>query len=126
MKVNEKRELFISYCNQIKKLGYRVFVSKNNEYNYAYFTDGINIGNCYLNDMGGISFSTVHVPNTSSGRGFAIDNKNNCFFKFTRSEIINSFVVVPSWYFGGCSKGIKKYTFEQFKNKKDFERVIEL
>ena len=59
------------------KDGVRVFVQEwshnTGPKTYCYFTKDNNIGYAQVEYFGGISFSTVHIPNKNSGTGFKTD-----------------------------------------------------
>ena len=63
---------------------------------YLYFADGARIGYLQCSDWGGLSLSTVHVPNQTTGTGFRMADT----FRpeaLTRAELERAFAIAPDW-----------------------------
>ena len=135
-----KREQFIKYANEVKALGYRVFVTKeSNGYCYGYVVNEKDeIGYFQLGDYGyGLSFSTIHHGTKLMGRGFCLDEWDKLPCEFTREIVDRCFVRVPSWcYQKGWYRtkeerkaldNIKKYKASEYLsslwNKDDIEEL---
>lgn len=63
---------------------------------FLIFTDGTRIGYLQNSAFRGISVSTVHVPNKSSGTGFGIlDSLSEA--DLTAEKLNEAFVIAPDW-----------------------------
>ena len=84
-----------------KSKGLQVYAPSNLT-SYIYITDGIRVGYCQFNNVGGESFSTVHKPCKSNGTGFMVDHMDDVF------------IVKPQWISGSTT--VNKYkSFENFQ-----------
>ena len=94
-----KREVFLQYANDIKKLGYRVFVCSDRMYNFGYIVnDNDEIGSFQLGDYGyGVRFSTMHKALSGYGMGFCLDAWDECKSDFTHEIVDRIFVKYPIW-----------------------------
>lgn len=102
-----KRETFLQYAKQIKNLGYTVYISADEYYNYGYIVNKNN-SICYfqLSDFFDLlNFSTVHIPCQQCGSGFRMyENISD-----PTNEIINNcFCSGPDWI-GSDIRFVKKY-----------------
>lgn len=62
------------HANDIKKMGYRVFVQTDTGYHYGYFSDGTNVAYFQLASFGvGVIFTSVNRQPGSSCSGFGIN-----------------------------------------------------
>ena len=95
-----RREKFLEYANEIKNLGYTVFVCQDETFNYGYvINDKDQIGYFQLGDYGyGVRFSTKHKPAKGIGSGFSIDDWDECKTEMTREIVDRCFAVAPDWY----------------------------
>ena len=124
-----KKELFDKLANDIKKLGYKVFVSYNDwgqHYGWV-VNDKDEVGYFQFDDFCcGITFSTVHKPCHEFGTGFALDDWFNGHRTFTKELVDRCFVHHPSWARGNLS-AIRKYTAtEFFADHRNKENIIKL
>lgn len=74
--MNSEHEIkyFGEAVDKVKSLGYKCFGFNDNVYNFAFITDGVNIG--YMEtSLGGIRFTTVHINSRGCGGGFCIDDR---------------------------------------------------
>ena len=113
-----KREEFMKYVYDVKKLGYRVFLRDGIEYNYGYITDGTNVCYFQLGEYGeGISFSSQVKRGTRFCMNLSND-PNECpriVYEVTEKQIIYAFMAYPYWSRASDRKGIVRYSdFEDF------------
>ena len=122
-------ELFIKLANDIKELGYKVFIRYNDwGQHYGWIVnDKDEIGYFQFDDFRcGITFSTVHKPCYEFGSGFSLDNWDEGHRTFTREIVDRCFIHHPRWARGKLSQ-IRKYTAtEYFAKYWDKENVIKL
>lgn len=109
-----ERELFLRYANEIKELGYKVFVCSNSNSSYGYIVDSSErIGYFQLN-YGSLSFTTVHKPCRMCGTGFRVAED----VRVLTSDIINRcFINVPNWAINDSKYVIKYKNLEEFSIK---------
>ena len=135
MDIKVKRERFLAWANEIKELGYKVFVIQPTEhFEYCCYGWVVNekdeIGYFQSDEWGsGITFSTVHKPTREFGSGFGLDDEFESRTVFTKEIVDRCFVTVPDWFYQRPyweRKNlhlIKKYTatefFENYWNKKN-------
>ena len=102
-----KRETFLQYAKQIKNLGYTVYISADEYYNYGYIVNKNN-SICYfqLSDFFDLlNLSTVHIPCSQCGSGFRMHEN----IAEPTKEIVNScFCDGPVWA-GADLKYVTKY-----------------
>lgn len=73
---------------------------------YVWFTDGTRIGYVQYNNVGGVSFSTVHKPCKECGTGFAAQDAQAALG------------LAPHWASSGDVAAVRKYKdFEDFKTR---------
>jgi hypothetical protein len=85
--------------------GFSVYM-RNHGDTYAYFTDGQNIGYVQENSMDGVSLSTVHYANKTTGTGFRIANGLDNL----RPETLRlAFALAPSWASQIACESVRKY-----------------
>ena len=130
-----KREKFLQYANEIKKLGYNVYINKERIWNFGYIVnDNDEIGSFQLGDYGyGVRFSTIHKPSSGYGMGFCLDEWDECKDTFTKEIIDRIFVKYPNWarlqevdnYGRYVSReSIQKYSAKEFINsQKDLIQI---
>lgn len=75
--------------SQAKNQGFSVYVPEKLT-SYFYFSKDNKIGYCQISRMNGISYSTVHKPNTSTGTGFAVDSFDDALLTDSSSIKYNS------------------------------------
>ena len=102
----DKRETFLHYAEEIKNLGYKVYVndvSKGYSFgNYGYIiNEKGEVGYFQLGDFGyGVSFSTKHKPCGHFGTGFGLDSWDNLPREITKEVVDRVFMHHPSWVSG--------------------------
>lgn len=67
---------------------------------YLYFTDGQRIGYLQRGDFGGLTLSTVHVPNKTTGTGFCVTDDRDPPLTLTLAELERAFALAPNWASG--------------------------
>lgn len=103
MDATKKRQNFLRFANQIKELGYDVYIVEYNDntdyHNYGWIVnDKDEIGHFYLDCFGeGVSFSTEHKPCHPFGKGFCIDDEWGGWKIFTKETIDRVFIHHPEW-----------------------------
>lgn len=126
---NEKKDLN-EYIEDIKKLGYKVFVYKDKT--YGYITDGTNI--CYfeLTNFGGISLSTTNKTGNDFGMCLRRDEYgkfDNHYADIKKEYIDYAFKKFPVWASASDASRVTKWeNWEQFYNTYRFldkENLIE-
>ena len=91
-----KRELFLQYAKQIKELGYTVYISADENYNYGHIVnDEDQICYFQLSDFFDLlNLSTLHIPCKKCGSGFRMYED----IAVPTKEIVNScFFAGPNW-----------------------------
>ena len=139
MKTNEKRKMFLGYANEIKNLGYKVFVSKPTKIsldkNYGWIVNEKDeIGYFQYEPYCGVRFSTIHKPMNEYGSGFSCENDRwNYHTTFSKEIVDRCFARVPGWMFSRPSwekkhlDKIRKWTAtEYFEKYWDKANLIEL
>lgn len=93
-----------SIINAVQAAGFDVWM-RDPSNDWLLFTDGKNIG--YLQSgWRGISTTTVHHPNQTSGTGFQVDE----FIKvIDRETLTRAFIFAPHWADGRSVASVKKY-----------------
>lgn len=99
----------------IAALGFDIYQSNGPHWqSYAYFTDGENIGYIENSRLRGLCLSTVHVPNRTTGTGFAMTGDRDTV-TLTREYLSQTFVHAPVWASGGDRASVTKWkSFEAF------------
>lgn len=72
MTQKHKIEYFGQAIEKVKSLGYKVYGYNDMYWNYAFITDGKNIGHMQVG-LSGIEFGTVHIGVREWGSGFGSD-----------------------------------------------------
>ena len=116
------REQFLPYMEQIKALGYRVFVNKDElKQTYCFIADEQGrIGYCQLGDFGyGCRFSTKHKGTKDFGGGFSIHDWDEPVYEIKRHHIEEALQLAPNWAIqrygmAKLQKVIKKWTLEEY------------
>ena len=112
-----KNELFNNFANELLNNGFTIIIpSDPSAWNYMHFSKNNNIGYCQLGHFKyGISFSTVHLPNSIVGTGFGLDDSYSGIENATVVDAEKSFVIYPNWAKPDERKHVRKY-----KNLEDF------
>lgn len=115
--MNERKKYFLSKAEEIKNLGYKVYVVDDDLYNYGYIiNDKDEVGYFQLGDFGhGVSFGTMHKPCGHFGTGFSMDKWDELPEKITKEVVNRVFIHHPSWvdpYEARYLDEIVKYTEE--------------
>ena len=94
------RKVFLEFANKIKSMGYEVYISNNEYYNYGYIIEGNKIGYFQLDNWEeNICFSTCNKPSPNVGTGYALTDKFGGIQQthLTHEHIQQSFMVTPEW-----------------------------
>lgn len=112
-----RRKQFLQYVEQIKQLGYRVFIRKDEFTTFGWVVnEKEQIGYFQLDDWGtGLCFSTVHKPCTKFGSGFGLDTSLESKTTITKAIVDRVFVTYPGWArrYKDIAR-VKKYTLGEF------------
>ena len=125
MRQEHKIAYFKEAIEKVKSLGYKVYGYNDMDWNYAFITDGKNIGYMHVG-LSGIELGTVHIGGSGWGSGFRSDDGlNPC--DITEEVIRRSFSFNggKDW---GCIPEISKYRdWEHYVEKrcKPFGRVYQ-
>ena len=136
MYAKEKKEKFLGYANEIKNLGYKVFVTTREMSNYGWIVnDKDEIGYFQLGDYGfGIKFSCIHHPMNEYGSGFSVhDDSNDYDTEFSRESVDRVFAKYPGWMLSRphweqkLLGSIKKYSAKEYlENYWDKANIVEI
>lgn len=100
------RNLTAETLDAIQAAGFDVYQAAEPRWqSYAYFTDGIRIGYIQTGDFGGLRLSTVHIPNRTTGTGFALDDCTS----LERAELEKAFIFAPSWAYNTDRESVRKW-----------------
>ena len=124
MDIKQKRERFLMFANQIKDLGYKVYIKKREDSTYGYIVNEKDeIGYFQLDEWGcDIHYGTIHKPCREFGTGFGIKETS----EVSREIIDKTFIKYPVWAKGMLS-AIKKWTATEFLEKNwDKDNIIQL
>lgn len=107
---------FKEAIEKVKSLGYKVYGYNDMEWNYAFITDGKNIGYMQIALFGLIDFGTVHIGDRTWGSGLAAD-------KGVEPSSITEEVIKRCFSFAGghnweCNPPVRKY--------RDWEHFVEV
>jgi hypothetical protein len=102
-----ERNLTETEISAIAALGFRVYMSTNPHFQtYCFYSDGTRIGYLQREDLtGGLSVSTVHLPNRQTGTGFKIGNCS----ALDRAQLESGFITAPGWANSRDLASIRKY-----------------
>lgn len=122
MNTNAKKERFLGFANEIKNLGYKVYITNREFSTYGWIVnDKDEIGYFQMDDFGcGIRFSTVHKPMNEYGAGFSLDDTFETHTEFTKELVDRIFVKYPDWMLERPYwekkhlNDIKKYSAKEF------------
>lgn len=112
-----------SIIAKIQSFGFDVYM-RDPDNTFLYFTDGTNIG--YLQDSSwdGLSLSTVHAPNQTTGTGFQVEGHTD---KLTKEALMDAFALAPGWASGSQRASVKKYpNMEAFLRSSSFHGEYKL
>lgn len=73
MRQEHKIAYFKEAIEKVKSLGYKVYGKNDNDWNYAFITDGKDIGYMQVG-LSGIELGTVHIGDVGWGSGFRSDD----------------------------------------------------
>ena len=105
----------------IAAAGFDVYMSGPTD-TWLIFTDGKNLG--YMQDgrLEGLTLSTVHKPNTTTGTGFGM----GAVPEITREALARAFVIAPDWA-GRVVSSVRKYRdIEDFRSCDSFNAAYKL
>lgn len=128
MTQEEAKKTFLSYAKTIKKMGFRVYVSKRvNPFNDFYgwiVNDKDEIGIFEYRPYEGIHLGTMHKPARNRGTGFGVGNPYGQA-NLSKELIEQVFLKCPGWA-KKCSGIIKWTATEYFQNYWDKDNVEEI
>ena len=127
------QDLFMQSAAHIKKIGFQVYVCKDKEKTYGFYSDGKNVAYFQQNEFRpGVNIATVNVTPGSSARGFFLepDAKPVPIKSLTKDYLEKGFQKYPDFFSKedrNMMPSIEKYQdIQQFlKDHKD-ENLIEL
>lgn len=101
----------------VARAGFDVYMRDQKD-TFSIFTDGTRIGYLQNSAFRGMSISTVHVPNKSSGTGFGVlDSLSEA--DLTAEKLSEAFVIAPDW--GRDRQSVRKWKdFAAFKAADSF------
>ena len=73
---------------------------------YAYFTDGQNLGYIQYGPLEGLTLSSVHVANRTSGTGYGFGELK----ALDKKALSRAFELAPSWADDKSRASVRKYT----------------
>lgn len=110
----------------VARAGFDVYMREPKD-TWLIFTDGTRIG--YLQNDGpfrGISLSTVHIPNTTTGTGFKLDDGLSVA-DLTPSKLGEALAHAPHWASGHDRVSVHKWkNFESYKASSRFNGEYKL
>lgn len=80
----------------IQVAGFSVYM-RNPTDTWCYFTDGKNIGYLQTDSLKGLSISTVHIPNCTSGTGYGLTEGRLRIEDISETVLRDAFILAPSW-----------------------------
>ena len=107
------------FVNTLKENGFKVYTSAGDEnYSYCHFVKDNKIGYVQTDYFGGLTFSTVHIPNKNTGTGFGLNNINNRVFNPTIEDAEEAFMIAPNWATYEQRNSVVKYeSWENYLSK---------
>ena len=111
-----------SVIAKVQSLGFNVWMRKSTDTWMIFATkDDKQLGYMQEERLGGpLSISTVHIPSTSHGTGFSIDQWVS---DFTKADLERCFVLAPAWDGSHAWGSVKKWRdLEQFRNASKFNQ----
>tara|TARA_R110002074_G_scaffold29553_1_gene84527 strand:- start:176 stop:595 length:420 start_codon:yes stop_codon:yes gene_type:complete len=77
---------------------------------YIHFSDdGKNVGYAQQERYGGVTFSTVHKPNSKCGTGFAVTDRDSGNFDPTLVDAREAFMFAPHWAMQRDREAVQKF-----------------
>lgn len=108
---------FKEAIEKVKSLGYKVYGINDNDWNFAFITDGKNVGYMQIALFGLVDFGTVHIADRTWGGGFSSDKgvePSNI-----TEEVIKRCFTFTGGHDWGCNPPISKYRdWEHFVEKR--------
>jgi len=99
--------------------GFKAFKRKPSD-TWVIFTDGINIGYAQESYYGFVTLSTVHVPNSNTGTGFAIEDVSD----LSKANLEKAFMHSPQWAKPSDRASVKKWrSINEYINSSDFNKA---
>lgn len=91
----------------IAALGFDVYQSSDPRWrSYAFFVEGDGIG--YIENSAGLTLSTVHIPNRTTGTGYGLRDTLGAF-ELTRQYLSLAFMHSPAWASAEMRKSVAKW-----------------
>ena len=116
------QQYFAEAVAKIKSYGYRVVGQNDNDFHYAFITDGTNIGYFQYTRLEGFTFSTVHIGSRNAGSGFSCHKGryNGLSLEDINEDWVKkSFLKIPLADFTKYASDVRKYKdFEEFMKSK--------
>jgi hypothetical protein len=110
----------------IQQAGFSVYMRSLGD-TWLYFTDGENIGYLQNDSLGGLSLSTVHVPNHTSGAGFKIAEGLSVDDIRCAETLKKAFAMAPEWALRSSVASAKKWkSLDAFLSANSWNRGFRL
>lgn len=94
----------------IAALGFDVYQNPQPQWRtYLFFTDGTRIGYLQRGDWGGLSLSTVHIPNRTTGTGYRMTDDSEPPLMLTRAALEKAFARGPHWAYASELQTVQKW-----------------
>jgi hypothetical protein len=112
-----------SIIAKVQSFGFDVYM-RNVDDTWLYYTDGTNIGYLQVGGVMGLSLSTVHVPNRTTGTGFAVEGHEDML---TEAALKGAFIQAPGWAYSDDRASVEKYRdMTQFIKSSAFNQAYTL
>lgn len=93
----------------IAALGFDVYQSSDPRWqSYAFFVEGDGIGYIENDRLYGLTLSTVHIPNRTTGTGYSLRDTAGPF-EMTRQYLSLAFMHSPAWASDAMRKSVAKW-----------------
>jgi hypothetical protein len=103
----------------VKAAGFKVYMQREAD-SWLYFVGGNRIGYLQNNRIGGISLSTVHMPNVRTGTGFGIADDLSAE-QLTPAKLAEAFINAPRWASADDVSSVRKWRdFDHFRGGNSF------
>jgi hypothetical protein len=79
---------------------------RNTSDSYMYYTDGARVAYLQIDRLRGVTLSTVHIPNRTTGTGFSLADD---LYGVTKESLESAFMHSPSWANRFDRESVKKF-----------------
>jgi hypothetical protein len=93
---------------KVKAAGFDVYMRHETD-TWLIFVDGDRLGYLQENRIRGLSTSTVHKANQTTGTGFQVDESLS-LSDLTRATLSRAFVHAPDWAYSRDRESVQKYS----------------